>query len=336
MSLLPNVAGQSAGGNGRTGEVAATAESASSSPKSAPVGLATEAGSPGPGGAATLLATVLDPAIQAHYDLGVERPRLARESNLEWVRTQELLGRYLPRPPASVLDVGGGPGVYAGWLAEKGYTVRLIDPVPRHVAEARAAAQAQPEHPFDVAEGDARSLEVPDAAFDAVLLMGPLYHLVERSDRLIALREAARVVRPGGPVMAVGISRFASLLDGLRFGWLTDPLFRAMVDQDLRTGQHRNPRPEQRPEWFTTAYFHDPEGLAEEVAAAGLEVEAVLGIEGPGWMIWRERWDDPAQQSALVDAARAVEREPAIQAASAHLMVVARRPLATSRGGHPR
>ena len=294
------------------------------------------AGSRVPGGAATLLATVLDPAIQAHYDMGVERPRLARDSNLEWVRTRELLERYLPAPPASVLDVGGGPGVYAGWLAEKGHTLRLIDPVPRHVAEARALAQAQPEHPFEVAAGDARSLDAPDAAFDAVLLMGPLYHLVERSDRLIALREAARVVRPGGPVIAVGISRFASLLDGLRFGWLTDPLFRAMVDQDLQTGQHRNPRPEQRPEWFTTAYFHDPEGLAEEVAAAGLDVEAVLGVEGPGWMIWRERWDDVAQRSALMDAARAVEREPAIQAASAHLMVIARRALAGSSGGRRR
>ena len=288
------------------------------------------------GGAATLVATVLDPAIQAHYDLGVERPRLARESNLEWVRTQELLDRYLPPPPASVLDVGGGPGVYAGWLADKGYAVRLIDPVPRHVAEARALAQAQPEHPFDVALGDARSLDAPGAAFDAVLLMGPLYHLVERAERLIALREAGRVVRPGGPVIAVGISRFASLLDGLRFGWLTDPLFRAMVDQDLKTGQHRNPRPEQRPEWFTTAYFHDPAGLAEEVAAAGLDVEAVLGIEGPGWMIWRERWDDPAQQAALLDAARAVERDPAIQAASAHLMLVARRALSARPGERPR
>jgi ubiquinone/menaquinone biosynthesis C-methylase UbiE len=212
---------------------------------------------------------MLDPSIEAHYNLDLERPRLSRESQLEWLRTQELLQRHLPIPPASVLDVGGGPGVYAGWLAERGYSVRLVDPIARHVVEAEATSQGQPQHPFTAAMGDARHLEEPNAAYDAVLLMGPLYHLVERFDRLLALREARRVVRPGGRVVAVGISRFASLLDGLRSGWLGDPVFRAIAEQDLKTGQHRNPEPHRRPEWFTTAYLHRPDELAEEVAAAG-------------------------------------------------------------------
>jgi ubiquinone/menaquinone biosynthesis C-methylase UbiE len=268
---------------------------------------------------------MLDPTIQAHYQLGVEGPRLARDSTLEWVRTQELLKRYLPAAPALILDVGGGPGVYAGWLAEQGYSVQLVDPVPQHVAEAEARARAQPEHPFAAALGEARHLDAPDAAYDAVLLMGPLYHLVERSDRLLALREALRVVRPGGRIMAVGISRFASLLDGLRAGWLGDPVFRAIVEQDLRTGQHRNPEPERRPEWFTTAYFHRPDDLAEEVKGVGLQLEAVLGIEGPGWLIWRERWNDPQQRAGLLEAAHAVEHEPSLVGACGHLMAIAHR-----------
>lgn len=268
---------------------------------------------------------MLDPTIQAHYELGVEEPRLARDSPLEWVRTRELLSRYLPPAPASVLDVGGGPGVYAGWLAEQGYTVRLLDPVARHVAEAQARAEAQPAHPFAAALGDARQLDSPDASHDAVLLMGPLYHLVEHSERLLALREARRVVRPGGRVLAVGISRFASLLDGLRLGWLGDPVFRAIVEQDLLTGQHRNPKIERRPEWFTTAYFHRPDELADELTAAGLTVEAVLGIEGPGWLIAGDGTDDPQQRAIVVEAARAVEQEPALLGASAHLMAIGRR-----------
>jgi ubiquinone/menaquinone biosynthesis C-methylase UbiE len=267
----------------------------------------------------------LDPTIESYYERGSERPRLAAEATLEWVRTQELLERYLPAPPAAILDVGGGPGVYAGWLATKGYKVRLVDPVARHVAEAHVLARIQPEHPFVAVVGDARHLDVPDATYDGVLLMGPLYHLVERTERLVALREGRRVVRSSGRVLAVGISRFAPLLDGLRSGWLGDPAFRALAEQDLRTGQHRNPEPDRRPEWFTTAYLHRPEELAEEVAAAGLVVEGVLGIEGPGWLIWRERWADPQHRAGLLETARAVEEERSLLGASAHLLVVARR-----------
>src|SRR5688500_19320778 len=91
------------------------------------------------------MSDMLDPVIRAHYELGVEQPRLARESTLEWVRTQELLQRFLPAPPATVLDVGGGPGVYAAWLAQQGYAVRLVDPIPLHVQQASAASAAQPD-----------------------------------------------------------------------------------------------------------------------------------------------------------------------------------------------
>ena len=272
-----------------------------------------------------LLTWMLDPDIRAHYELGMESPRLANDSKLEWARTQDLLERYVAPPPATVLDIGGGPGVYAGWLAARGYSLRLLDPVPRHVAEAQALAISQPQHPFEAALGDARQLDERSDSYDVVLLMGPLYHLVEHVDRMSALQEARRVVRSRGQVVAVAISRFASLLDGLRSEWLSDPKFRAMVEQDLQTGQHRNPEPEQRPEWFTTAYFHRPDELAEELSAAGLQLELMLGIEGPGWLNWRQRWDDPAQRADILSVARAVEREPSLIGASSHFMAIARR-----------
>jgi SAM-dependent methyltransferase len=258
--------------------------------------------------------------------LGVERPRLERDSTLELVRSQELLERFLPPPPSSVLDVGGGPGVYSAWLAARDYAVRLVDPVPLHITEALALAQAQPEHPFEATLGDARNLDAADASYDSVLLMGPLYHLIERDERLAAVREAGRVVRSGGRVIGVGISRFASLLDGLRSGWLGEPSFHAMLEQDLRTGVHRNPQPEQRPEWFTTAYLHRPHELAEEFVAAELIVDAIVGIEGPGWLISHHRWAEPQRRAEMLEAARAVEQEPSLLGASGHLMIIARRP----------
>ena len=185
----------------------------------------------------------MDSAFQRHYAEGVERDRLVADGeHLELVRTMELLERVLPAVPALVLDVGGGPGVYAGRLAERGYSVRLVDVHPLHVEQAEERARKQPESPFTAEVGDARDLAmVGDASVDVVLLFGPLYHLTERSHRLQALAEARRVVRPGGLVAAVAISRFASLIDGTVNGFLDDPQFADIVKRDLREGQHRNP-----------------------------------------------------------------------------------------------
>lgn len=73
-------------------------------------------------------------------------------------------------------------------------------------------------------------------------LLGPLYHLIEREDWLTALREAARVVRPGGVVLAGAVSRFASLFDSLVRGSITDPVFRPVLVRTLRDGRHATSR----------------------------------------------------------------------------------------------
>jgi len=269
-----------------------------------------------------------DAEILAHYEEGIEKERLLGEGvgRLEYVRTRELLARHLPPPAATILDVGGGAGAYALPLAEEGYSVYLVDPVPLHVEQATAASVAQPEAPLvGVEVGDARSLSQGDESVGAVLLLGPLYHLTLRDDRIQALREAWRVVRPGGVVVAAAISRFASTIDGLLRGFLLDPEFEAIVERDVREGQHRN-SPE-RPEWFTTAYFHLPEELRGEVKEAGFVVEALVGIEGPAWTVpdldaWLE---DPRRRAKLLAAIGRVEAELSLVGASAHLFVVGRR-----------
>jgi len=183
--------------------------------------------------------------IAAFYARGLERDRLAAgQGALELARTRVVLERYLPLPPAVIADVGGGPGRYAIWLAERGYDVHLVDPIPLHIEQARADAAARVGVVLASAEvGDARSLRLPDASVDAVLLLGPPYHLPERADRLLALSEAGRVRRPGGVIIAAAISRFASTLDGLRGDYLEDPAFASVVAQDLSDGRHRNPTP---------------------------------------------------------------------------------------------
>jgi len=260
----------------------------------------------------------MDEAFLRHYSLGVERDRLiAGGDHLELVRTFELLAELLPSPPARLLDVGGGPGVYAARLARAGYDVELVDVVPLHVEQAREDAAAQPDAPFKAAVADARDLAgFGDQSFDAVLLLGPLYHLTERADRVRALAEARRVVRTGGVVAAAAISRYASLLDGTVHGFLDDPRFAAIVERDLSGGQHRNP--ENVEGWFTTAYFHLPGELCAEIEDAGLSVERLAGVEGPGG--WLDLW--PEQHERVLRTARLAENVPAM---SAHMLCVARR-----------
>ncbi|MEV0150569.1 MULTISPECIES: class I SAM-dependent methyltransferase [unclassified Nonomuraea] len=133
--------------------------------------------------------------LLAYYEQDREHGRL-REGRGRWEfwRTQDVLRRTLPPAPARVLDVGGGTGVHAEWLSADGYDVELLDPVPLHVERASQL------HGVSARLGDARRLPVPDASVDAVLLLGPLYHLSERADRVRALSEARRAVRPGGLV----------------------------------------------------------------------------------------------------------------------------------------
>jgi SAM-dependent methyltransferase len=270
---------------------------------------------------------VVDPAIESHYGTGYERSRLFPDGrpSLEFVRSMELLDRLLPAPPARLLDVGGGPGAYAAALARRGYRVHLVDPVPLHVEQARQAAGSDPAAAFTAAAGDARRLPEPDGSQDAVLLFGPLYHLAGAAQRRQALAEARRVLQPGGHLLAMAICRFASLLDGLQQGWLDDPLFRPIVDQDLVDGQHRNPDPVGRPEFFTTAYFHTPDGLVAEIGRAGFTGVAVYGVEGPGWPL-RQEWADPQRREQILFAARSVETEPSLIGFSPHLIAAATRP----------
>ena len=223
--------------------------------------------------------------------------------------------------------MGGATGVHAAWLAADGYRVHLVGLAPRHVAEANAELGRLG---VTAERGDARQLPVPDSAYDAVLLFGPLYHLTERRDRLRALREAARVARPGAIVAVAAVSRFASLFDGLSRQFLFGPGFRAIAAQDLQDGQHRNP--DQRSGWWTTAYFHHPDELRHEVSEAGLAVRELVGLAGLAFWLPQlaDRWDDQDDREAILWSAHAIESEPSLAFLSAHLLLVAEQ--ASSRG----
>ncbi len=258
--------------------------------------------------------------VTAHYESVSEEVRLRSGIGLlEFARTQEIVLRYLPPPPAVVFDIGGAAGIYSSWLASVGYSTALLDLVHKHTTEAHAVGLPS------VVQGDARALPFPDNCSDAVLLMGPLYHLTERGCRVKALIETRRVLRSGGIVFAASICRYASAMAALTQGLLDNPVFERIVYRNLEDGQHRNPGGD--PLCFTTAYMHLPEQLCEEMQEAGFTIETLLPVEGIGWLAkdFDRSWSDEGKRQKVLDLTRKIEHELALIGASPHVLAVGRR-----------
>jgi SAM-dependent methyltransferase len=212
----------------------------------------------------------LDAKIQDYYGMGEEHARLQTRSvggRLEFERVKKLVAARLA-PASRIVDVGGATGVHSSWLAEAGHDVTLIDPVPSQVA---AAAEVGT---FAALVGDARSLEIPSQSVDAVLMFGPLYHLSARADRDRSLREALRVLRPGGLLFAQGITRLTNVVDTVVHEG-PGALGPGLLDI-LRTGEWTN-----ESDGFPGGHLHAVGELREEIAQSGFGGVEVHGLEGP-------------------------------------------------------
>lgn len=260
--------------------------------------------------------------MREHYARGLEAGRLDNPKGIvEFERTMEIVLRSLPAPPALVADVGGGPGRYAFRLAERGYKVELRDITDLHIDQARAVGAPL----VHSAVGDARELDLGDSSVDAVLLLGPLYHLPDRADRVRALCEARRVVRPGGPIFAAVISRWSARLDGI----MTEQLYESRPDavsllEDIEATGQLPPFAE----GSFSGYVHRPDEPADEIRDSALELDDLVGVEGIPLAATdlSVRLENDAARAVLFDAARAIERIPELLGLSSHLIATARRP----------
>jgi ubiquinone/menaquinone biosynthesis C-methylase UbiE len=264
--------------------------------------------------------------IRDFYAMEMEAHRLEQEPfKLEGIRTKEIIERYVKNRKLEILDVGGGAGYYSFWLQENGQNVTLVDLSPKNIELVKKYSEAAGVALKKFETGDAVSLNFPDAQFDLVLLLGPLYHLTDREERIKALSEAKRVLKPGGILLAAIISRYASLIDGFQRDLVKDDQFFKILLDDLNTGVHVNNT--NNPDFFTTAFFHTTNEIVSEMAESGLRFEKLIPVESFGWIApnFSEKEKDPAYMKKLLEVIRMVEMNEDLLPISPHLIAVAKR-----------
>jgi ubiquinone/menaquinone biosynthesis C-methylase UbiE len=232
--------------------------------------------------------------------------------------------RWLPAPPARVLDLGGGPGRWTIWLAERGHRVVLADLSPRMLEIAhREIAEAHVEDGVeDVLEADARDLSRwPSESFAAVVALGPYYHLVSSADRERAAAECRRVLHPGGRLFATVMPRYACAIQQLlNSGSGAIPRAGAV----LREGTHRPAEAGA----LTEAFLFRTEDVAPFFEARGFQTEALVASEGFLALVQQQvaelRERDEAAYEALLEIAAEAAGDPSILGLSGHLLYVGR------------
>jgi SAM-dependent methyltransferase len=261
--------------------------------------------------------------LREFYETSSEEKRLEGGlGTLEFSRNKTLISKYITNPNSIILDIGGGTGKYAKWLAKKGHLVHLIDPIEKHVNRASKRA-AKLENPFTAELGEARNLPFEHNMADAVILHGPLYHLQKTEDRAKALLEAKRVLKPGGILLGFTINYTASTLVGLWQGLIHEAGFYKMCLEELTTGIH-NP-PADFPWLLADAYYHNPSVLKSEIDDCGFDFIDIHAVEGMAWIDSKyfENMANPERRDNLMNLIEQTENDQNLLAFSPHMMIAA-------------
>ena len=264
--------------------------------------------------------------IYEFYNSGAEIDRLEQGLGaVEFYRSKEIISDYITQKSV-IYDIGGGIGRYSEWLAENGHDVTLIELAPT----AAEYAKKNMKTPYEAQVGDARHINKPDESADVVLLMGPLYHLQERSEREKVLGEAHRVLKKDGLLIAAGISRYSTATWALStYGrdnnFLDDDIYMDMIKREIVYGEHD--RPEKYPFFIANAFFHHVDGMENELTANGFYVLDTRAVEGTVWITptLDEKWNDTIGRKRLLEIIHLTEFERTVIGMSPHFLTIGRK-----------
>jgi len=276
--------------------------------------------------------------IKAYYAEFGEREwnRLLNPTDgaVEFAVNRRAINRYLPDSPLllRILDIGGGPGQYSFWLAALGHKVTLADLSPELLAIARAKSDEAHTQLEAVVEADACDLSVwPSGFFDAVLSLGPFYHLPDTTDRDRAAQELVRVLRPGGVAFVALMPRYTFLRRTIAIGDERQHLLDANFLHDaLQRGAFYNDVPGR----FTDGYAAHPAEIEPYFIQFGLEKITLLASEGIAVGIQEAVAQiadtDPVLYERVVDLILETASDPSILGLCSHLLYVGRKAISPS------
>jgi len=215
--------------------------------------------------------------VSKYYDSQAinEWERLERPyRRLEFVSTIRLIKKYFPQA-GHICDVGSGPGRYSIELLKRGYRVTMFDISEASLQLAKAKLKELGLEAERIICGDARDMsQLSDSEFDGVLLMGPMYHVIQKADRLHILKEVRRILRDSGVaiiaclnawgIIRAGITEFPRSYEDIEY-------LRSLLDEKIYEGPQGG---------FTECYFTTPPAAIAEIKSAGLELISYAGCEG--------------------------------------------------------
>lgn len=209
--------------------------------------------------------------VNALYELLNEDSRLnySKAARVEFIMTVKYIEKYL-KPDSRILDVGAGAGEYSIYFADRGYVVDAIELAEKNLRDFQK--KIKPEHSITLARGNALDLSsIPNASYDIVLLMGPLYHLRSAEDKRRAIEEAKRVIKPDGVIAFAFITHDMIFLTELS----SNEHYFSTGDYD-----HDSMRLHDFPFVFTTI----PES-AELLKSCGIELLHTVAVDGPSELL---------------------------------------------------
>ena len=249
-----------------------------------------------------------------------------RRHQLEHDITWRYLEKFLLSHGSSLLEIGAATGQYTMELAQRGYKVLAIDIASELVARARARiAETGLSGRVSFRVGDARTItDLPEAAFDSALVMGPLYHLVLREDRLVALNTVFKSLKPGGVIFSSWISRFGI------FGELIKTMPDLVFKKEIITSALERGRD---PDWYRSqdggfrGYYAVTDEIAPIHEEVGFQTLSLAGVE-PAISADDASYNclEGERRRLWLDLFFRLSSEPSMVASSRHMLYVGKKP----------